>query len=398
MLELIAALPVAKPLLSRLDSDVTVYLVGGAVRDLLLGQRPLDLDLVVERDPVQLAECLGGRIRAHGRFGTATVTLDGAAYDIARARRERYVHPGALPDVEPAPLAEDLKRRDFTVNALAVALNGRCAGEVVGAPGALDDLERRELRVLHERSFEDDPTRLLRLARYAARLGFDPSPETARLAREALAAGALSTVSGERIGAELRLLAREPDPVGGLSWLTRLGLDRALHPGFGLEDPALLRAALELLPGDGRTDRLALAAASLGLERPDVEVLLDRLAFTAPDRDAILAAAAGAEPLADALRTSAGPAQIAAAVGGLPVEAVALAGALGPGEQARSWLERLRHVRLEIGGHDLLAAGVPAGPEIGRGLRAALAAKLDGRATDRGAELDVALAAARSGQ
>jgi tRNA nucleotidyltransferase (CCA-adding enzyme) len=207
----------------------------------------------------------------------------------------------------------------------------------------------------------------------------------------------VQTDSGERVGNELRLLAREADPLGALAWLGRLGLDHALHPRFGLEDPAVLRAALGLLPAEGRRDRLVVAAASRRVAPAELAALLDRMSFTAPDREAILAAAAAAEPLARALTEASGPAGIAAAVGALPLEAVALAGALGPADPARGWLARLRHVRLEIGGEDLLAAGVPAGPEIGRGLRAALSAKLDGRANGREAELAVALAAARSG-
>jgi tRNA nucleotidyltransferase (CCA-adding enzyme) len=360
----------------------------------LRGQQPLDLDLVVDGDPIELAGRLGGQIRAYGRFGTATVAVDETTYDIARARRERYPHPGALPEVEPAPLAEDLRRRDFTVNTFAVALNGPRAGELAAVPEALTDLQRQQLRVLHDQSFEDDPTRLLRLVRYAARLGFEPAPDTARLAQAAVSAGALQTVSGDRVGTELRLLAREPEPVLALHWLARLGIDRALHPAFRLEDPQVLAAALALLPPDGRRDRLVLAAATQQIPGGQLARLLDQLSFPAPDRDAILAAATCAPDLARALTAAGRPAEIAAAVGNQPVEAVALAGALGVEAPARAWLEGLRDVRLEITGDDLLAAGVKAGPAVGRGLRAALAAKLDGEVADRDSELRVAVAAA----
>src|SRR5262249_15415701 len=152
------------------------------------------------------------------------------SYDLARARRERYAHPGALPDVEPAGLPEDLQRRDFTVNAIAVSLNGPRSGELTSAPSALEDLDARILRVLHDRSFIDDPTRLLRLSGYSSRLGFGIERETEALATDAVRGGALGTVSGARVGAELRLMAREPDPVSALASLATLGLDEAIGP------------------------------------------------------------------------------------------------------------------------------------------------------------------------
>jgi tRNA nucleotidyltransferase (CCA-adding enzyme) len=375
-----------------------VHLVGGAVRDLLLGGAPIDLDLVVEGDAEAFARSLGGTLTGHDRFGTATVVLDDFVYDIARARRETYAHPGALPDVEPAAWAEDLERRDFTVNAIAIALTGDAPGELSAAPRALEDLDARRLRVLHDRSFTDDPTRLFRMARYASRLDFDIERHTRSLADAAIRGGALGTVSGPRIGAELRLLAREEDPVKALLALGDLGLDRAVHPGFGLDDEALARRALALLPADARRDRLVLALAVRRIPAREAAELLDSMAFEAEDRDAIVVSAARAEEVARALAAAQAPSEIAAAASGAPAELVAVAGALGPERQAREWLEQLRHVRLLIDGRDLIAAGVPEGPAIGRGLRAALAARLDGQAIGREQELAKALNAAGGSQ
>ncbi len=397
----IGTLPAAGPLLARLPEDERggVYLVGGSVRDLLRGGRPLDLDLVVEGDAGSLVARLGPGVdvrAVHDRFGTSTLTLDGFTYDIARARRETYAHPGALPYVEPASLYEDLRRRDFTVNAIAVALGGPLAGALTAVPSALQDLAAGTLRVLHERSFIDDPTRLLRLVRYRTRLSFAVEPLTLELARAAVANGALATVSGARIGAELRLLAREPDPLAALGALAELGLDAAIEPRFGIDDPALGRRAFALLPEDGRRDRLALALASRRLESEELARLLDSLSFDASDRDAIVAAATGSSVLARELVPARRASEIARAVGRGGPELVALAGALGPERAARDWLTRLRHVTLEIDGGDLLAAGIPQGPAIGRGLEAALADKLDGLVDGRAAELARALEAARA--
>jgi tRNA nucleotidyltransferase (CCA-adding enzyme) len=393
LLRQIAELPAGAPLIERLRGLAGVYLVGGAVRDLLLRGAAPDLDLVVEGDAAEVARRIGHDVVVHDRFGTSTVKVDGLTYDLARARRERYARPGALPEVEPAPLSEDLTRRDFTVNAIAVALGGPDAGRLIAAPGALEDLDARRLRILHEKSFIDDPTRLLRLARYRSRLGFSIEPRTAELAQEAVDSSALGTVSGARIGAELRLLAREPDPVAAFGALRELALDSAIHPDYGLKetDADLAQSALRLLPAEGRPGLLVLALAARGVRRSELEPLLERLAFTAGDRDTILPAAAEAENTARSLADARRPSEIAAAVAGAGPEQVAIAGAMGAEPAAAEWLERLRHVKLEVDGRDLLAAGVPEGPRIGRGLRAALAAKLDGRAGGREQQLQAAL-------
>lgn len=391
----VRALPAGEPLMRRLGGEPGVFLVGGAVRDLLLDSEPTDLDLVVEGDLAPILARLDGEVVVNDRFGTSTATVDGRSYDVARARRETYPRPGALPEVAPGTLEEDLGRRDFTVNAIATALGGGAAGELRAFPGALDDLAGRRLRVLHERSFLDDPTRLLRLARYQARLAFAIEPRTRALVREAVEHRVLGTLTGPRVGNELRLLAREPDPVAALLALRELELDRAIEPRFGLQDEALARRALELLPADGRSDLLALAIASQRLPADQLRRLLDWLGFPAGERHRIVAAATRAPSLARALERAGRPSEIAKAAFGAPLELVALAGALGPADAAREWLSRLRHVELEIDGRDLLAAGVPLGPAVGTGLRAALLAKLDGRTSSREAELAAALQAAR---
>jgi tRNA nucleotidyltransferase (CCA-adding enzyme) len=250
------------------------------------------------------------------------------------------------------------------------------------------------LRVLHLRSFIDDPTRLLRLARYASRLGFDVEPMTWELAQTAVAEGVLTTISGARLGAELRLLAREPDSVAALRALSELELDRAIQPHFRLDDPGLARAALALLPTDGRPELLVLAVAARRVPAGELGPWLDALAFERGPRDTISSVASRAQEVAAALGDAASDSDVAAVLSGAAPELAALAGALGPAAKAVRWLERLRHVRLEIDGADLLAAGVVEGPQIGRALDAALAAKLDGRAPDRAAELAEALRAA----
>ncbi len=325
----------------------------------------------------RVAERLGGSVTVHDRFGTATVIAPEAVLDLAAARRERYERPGALPEVElGATIAEDLARRDFTVNAIAVRL---ADGALVSHPGALADLEARVLRVLHDASFADDPTRLLRMARYGARLGFAPDPATDALA----AAATIGTVTGARLGAELRLLLREPQPAALLA-LRRHDLGRALLGSFEPRADRIERA-IALTPPDGRAD---LAAFATTVSEPgDLAARLDDLAFPAPERDVVVAAATRGPRLA-ALRGT--DADLWRALRREAPETVAVAGALGAEEAAARWLGDVRHRKLAIDGNDLVAAGL-SGPAVGAALAAATEAMLDGRAADRAAQLAVAL-------
>ena len=401
LLERIREQPGGEPLLAAAYEGV--HLVGGAVRDLLRGERPRELDVVVEGEIERLLQRLGGKAVIHDRFGTASVSLGGARIDIVRARRERYPRPGALPEVEPATVAEDLLRRDFTVNAMAVSLDGGQGGELQIVDHAQEDLAAGRLRVLHERSFLDDPTRLLRLARYAARLDFELEERTAELALEALAAGTLKTVSGARVGAELRLALAELDPIATFGRLDDLGVLAALHPRLRLERP-LAEGALAALPDDGRPDLLLLACLLLSAARADEDPeramleLLDDLEFTAGDRDRVIRTVLTGPALVERLESIETPSQLREAVRAATLEAVALAVALAEQQRlpkaaaaARRWLSGLRHVRLRITGDDLLAAGIAAGPEIGQRLELALRRKLDGELAE-GSEAELSAA------
>jgi tRNA nucleotidyltransferase (CCA-adding enzyme) len=384
----IRALPAAQPL-EEATRDLPVWVVGGAVRDLLLEREPArDLDLVVEGEDAmrELAQRLGGEAAFHEPFLTARVQVGDHAYDLATARRERYPRPGALPEVEPAMLDEDLLRRDFTVNAIAADLHG----ELRAVPGAREDLEQGVLRVLHDDSFLDDPTRLLRLVRYAARLNFAVDPRTSSLARAAIDDGALDTVTGSRIGAELQLLLDEPDAGAALGLADNLGILAALRPPLRWR-PELARAARALLD----VPTVLLASAAIDADPDALRAAMDDWRFPAGERDRVVAAVRDAPALAERFQSTPRPSEIAAAAQRTSPEAIALAGPLGDPDIARSWLDVLQHVRLDIDGSDLVDAGIPPGPAIGRGLRAALDRKLDGEVDGREQELATALDAAR---
>jgi len=413
LIEALAARPGGHELLELAGGREDLALVGGAVRDLLLGGTPRELDVVVDGGSAELAAELASRLPGndarmpettiHERFGTAVVEWIHGRIDIAERRAESYPQPGALPQVRPGSSAEDLARRDFTVNAIAAALGGPRRGELEAVEHALEDLSAGRLRVLHERSFLDDPIRLLRLARYRARLRFEVESHTARLAQSALASGALGTVSGARIGAELWLATEERSPGVPFTSLGQLGVLEAL----GLPSPfdeQLLWEADSLMPPDGMPDILEMAVLFHPAGEPTdaarraAAELMDSFEFFAETRERVLAGAFDSPLLAAGMERAERPSQLWALLAGRPVEAVAFAGALAARrspealDRARAWLEELRHVHLEIAGDDLLAAGVPEGPELGRRLQRTLDRRLDGELPDgREAELAAAL-------
>jgi tRNA nucleotidyltransferase (CCA-adding enzyme) len=414
VLERLGGLPGGPELLEQARRREDVALVGGAVRDLLLGRWPRELDVTVAADAAGLAAELAASVSPserpyghpveavlHERFGTASVAWQYGRIDVAERRTETYAFPGALPEVRPGGFEQDLRRRDFTVNAIALPLHGRDAEGLLAVDGALEDLQEGLLRVLHERSFIDDPTRILRLARYAARLRFEIEPDTLRLAREALAAGALETVSGARIAAELWLAAKEADGRAALRSLDSLGVLASL----GLPTPfdeRLAAQAQSLLPVDGSAAILLMGVAlrpQQDADGPSASVPrepTDRLEFTREQTAGVLAVAEGATALASSIARDAASG-LPLMLGDTPPEAVATAGALAAqaepvaAEAVREWFDTGRHVRLEIGGSDLVAAGVPQGAEIRVRLDAALRAKREGRASGREQELRAAL-------
>jgi tRNA nucleotidyltransferase (CCA-adding enzyme) len=387
-------------LLPALEGLPPAYLVGGAVRDLLLGSDPLDIDIAIEGDARSaaraLADRLGGEARIYDRFGTADVIVGGQTLHLVSTREETYDAPGDLPRVMQASLPDDLRRRDFTVNAMAIGLTGDDFGHLYDPHGGLGDIGAGLIRVLHERSFLDDPTRLLRAVRYATRLGFDLDSETERLAREAVAADALSTVSGARIRDELMDLLRETDAPAAIERMRDLEIHSALHPELD-PDPELIASAALGATAIG-ADRGVSALAALVESAPEeLDLWLADLHLPAEERDAASRAARVGPRIAMTLRErDHSPSELRELLGREPLEALALALALrAPSKAVLRWVTDLRGVGLEISGADLLAAGVPEGPDIGRALEETLRRKLDGLVSGRDEELKTALLLAR---
>lgn len=366
------------------------------MRDLLRGE-PLgvDVDLVVEGDAVELARRTrpSGRVKVHERFGTATLeSPNGLRIDLASARRERYARPGALPDVERASLDDDLARRDFTVNAIAW---DPAARRLLDPFGGAADLAKRRLRVLHPRSFEDDPTRILRAVRYANRLGFTLERGTRRLAVRALESRAFATVSGDRLRRELVKVFSEPGWRGAIRRAEALGVLRALQPSW--RPSARVTAALAR--AESLSGKAARARAEESRHRPWLAALLVATSDLRgrPRREL-------AETLAlagDELRTFDEWEPACPSEGRRRTfsreEAIARA-ALAPAGPKRRDLERrlLSPARLTVGGTDLIEAGIAPGPAMGRALDETRRALEDGR-IEPGEQLAFAISTAREG-
>ncbi len=377
------------------DQRDGVYLVGGSSRDLLLGRNALEVDLAVEGDAVALAARVaneqGGELVAHDRFGTASVRIDGLQIDLASTRSESYPSPGALPTVTQSDLGQDLSRRDFSVNAIAIALAAGSIGRIECWPGALDDLEAKRLRVLHELSFTDDPTRILRMCRYAGRLGFEITESTSRLARRAVESGALSTLSQARIGAELTRSVSTSEPDSGIWLLCEYGL-LEIVTGRSFDSERLIRAC-DLASDAAPTEEIRIASLFLGastcLGVPDLQLppRLGKIAAEAVRADELSRALAQplSRPEISNLVRSHEPAVIASA---------AATSELGV-TNARLWFAELSGVDCPISALELCEAGIPEGPAVGIGLRTAWDLVVDSPGVNHDAALAAAIDAAR---
>jgi tRNA nucleotidyltransferase (CCA-adding enzyme) len=379
-----------------------VHLVGGTIRDVLLGEESFDVDIAVEGDAIAfsraLADALGGRVTPHEKFGTAVVQYgDGERIDVVTTRTEFYDSPGALPTVERAGLREDLRRRDFTINAMAVSLHPVDFGRLVDPFGGRADLDARVLRVLHNLSFIDDPTRIFRAIRYEARYGLRLEEHSASLARSTIEMGLVGDLSSARLRDELVALLDDPGAVGGVLRLGELGADRAIHPRLRADADAaeLYSRALRLrreLHVDVPAWRLGLAILGRDLSSDEAYGWLERLKVRRRDVERIAGAITVAPRVAARLGAAdeLEPADVVALADPFAPDAPLIALALDDRPELREYFTRLQGVRLEIDGSDLAALGLGESPRVGDVLGEIRRRKLNGEIDGREAELEAA--------
>ena len=402
---------------------LAVYAVGGFVRDLLLGVDNLDIDVTVEGDGVffaeSFAERFGGRVRSHKKFGTAVLVLpDGRKIDVASTRLEYYESPGALPTVERASLRHDLYRRDFTVNTLALCINGARFGSLTDHFGGQQDLQERVVRVLHNLSFVEDPTRVFRAIRFEQRLGFHLAPHTENLVRSAVRMHLLDKLGGERLLSELVQIMREKEPSGAIGRMASLGLLPFIHPALKLvpstervlQETGQIMAWFRLLYLEDRCEpwQVYFMALCDGLDPDEFRDACCRLAI--PGRLALRLCSQrhqvfttlnaikrrlkqGAE-----VRNS----QLYTWFSGFSLELLLYMAARASSEQVRRfvslYLTRLRAVVPSLGGDDLRGLGLEPGPLFGRIKERLLQARLDGEVNSRDEEEAFVQSLAQAGQ
>jgi len=371
-----------------------VYLVGGAVRDLLLKRPNLDLDLVVEGDALALARQLAkgrdGKLVTHPRFGTATFSQDAFSLDLVTARSETYAEPAALPTVKQGNIQEDLFRRDFSINAMAASVEPGRFGDLVDPYGGKNDLDRHLVRVLHQRSFKDDPTRVWRAIRYEQRLGFRLEFDTTGLLRRDSAI--MDRVSGDRLRHELERILEEDCPEKVFYRAERLGVLRHLHPalegnGWLGEHFDRAREARGSLKPDGN---LYLVMMAWRLDDEALKSFVERLKFGAeaarvlkdiptlkralPGLTAVGLKPSGVYYLLERHR----PETIQAAV--LVTDSALVR------QRLELYLSTLRFVETSLSGDDLKKMGVAEGKRMGALLKALKEARLNGEVKTREAE------------
>ncbi len=375
-----------------------LYLVGGAVRDLFLARPNLDLDLVLEGDAIalarNLAEIRGGEVVAHPRFGTAKFRQQRISLDLATARSESYPKPGALPVVTPGTIGEDLFRRDFSINAMAIHLDPIHFGALLDPYEGRGDLDRGLIRVLHEKSFSDDPTRMLRALRYEQRLGFHLEPNTEQLMRRD--AAVMDEVSGERLWHELELILNEQCPEKVLSRADELGVLQKLHPS--LKGNGWLRNRFEQARKASAAAKpspaLYLALLAYRLSEEENEGLLARLRIRG-EIAKVMRQTIKLKQITPALTSPRlAPSAIYHLVQRYSPESISAAALASDSRLVRQrlklYLTELHHIRPALSGDDLQAMGISPGRKLGQVLRALLDAKLDGKVQTREQEEELA--------
>ena len=366
-----------------------IYLVGGSVRDLLLYHSFLDLDLVVEGDaPLlgrKLVASLGGEVVALSQFETAKLTIQGRSIDLTTARWEAYPQPGSLPTVRPGTLKEDVLRRDFSINALVVCLTQDRFGELIDMVGGLDDLRSGLVRVLHDNSFVDDATRILRAIRYEQRLDFRLETHTADLLHRDL--GYLQTITPDRIRHEVERFLKEEDPARVLRRAQELGVLEALHPSLRNVSQVehSISTAAEL--GEEATPILYLALLAWSVAPAEMEGLIQRLNLPVPQAKTIRDVQRVKELVEPIGTPGLAPSQIHRLLRELAPEAL-LAGSLTVTlpliqERLQRFLTEWRWAKPLLTGHDLMRLGIPEGPSLGEVLEDLKRARLDGEVSSR---------------
>ncbi|MDO8282034.1 MAG: DHH family phosphoesterase [Thermodesulfovibrionia bacterium] len=382
------------------QSGFSAYLVGGSVRDLKRGESNLDIDIVVEGDGIEFARDLGKRlkakVKAHQRFGTAVIVTDFLKFDVATARTEYYESPAALPQVEISSIKKDLYRRDFTINTLAVLLNPGKFGQLLDFFGGQRDIKEKTIRILHNLSFIEDPTRAFRAIRFSERFGFNISKHTMNLIRTAVRINLFDKLSGARLYDELNLLFHETEPARAIKRLSEFDLLRFIHPSIKLTNGLLKKIEalhevyvwfnLLYIEENINITHLFLIALLEVLDAEERESALQRLKMPASVRKEIIESIYKSDNALKGLRKASAK-EIYHILSPLTISAILFAMAKAKGNEEKKaislFLVKIRSTRTELAGKDLKLMGYKTGPLFKKIFKAIIDARLEGLVKSR---------------
>ena len=393
---------ICRDISSELEDVDGVYVVGGVVRDLILDREPGDIDLSVVGDAaafsLALASRLGARSPIESQFQTFKIdsekmTIGMPSVDVVTARSETYTEPAALPDVTVGTIDDDLKRRDFSVNARAGSLSATDWGNLVDPATGFGDIMRKRIKVLHDGSFVDDPTRIFRAVRYSIRLSFSLDARTKSLIEKSLAN--IDILSGTRVRNEFELMLTEPGLVELLRTSEEIGLLAAISPGLRIGSKALLvleeMAENDSVPSD-QTDLLALL--TFGMNEDEAAQVVNRFQGPANWGESIVGNAELAKHVAVLDKSDILPSEVVEILKPVPTASIRAYVEAGPPlprrDRLNQYLEKLQFVKPDTTGADLIDAGIPEGPVMGKLIEVIRRAKLDGQVKTKDEELELA--------
>jgi len=352
--------------------EIKCYLVGGAVRDIILGKTPKDLDFVVDKEAESISKEIAlktnGEVLSSSGFGTSKLSVKESIYDIANSRSETYSHPGALPKVVQNSIDKDLWRRDFSINSIAVKLTQDENWEILDPTDGLADISKGTVRVLHDKSFADDPTRIFRAVKYSIRFGFSINERTQKLIENCVESNHINKISGNRILSEISQILEEDNFKASIQLLSSLEILSSIHPKLKIGD-ALLDKLNQLIPHTKQDKSKLLALLFSDINSENIDVICQRLDIN-PKKIQMLHDIQAIKQNAKFLsKVNIINSELMMRLDKLDIEAISSIQLISKNESLRknlsNFIDNLRFIKPKIAPQEIISLGIPPGPQIG---------------------------------
>jgi len=354
------------------QKNIKCYLVGGAVRDIILGERPKDLDFVVEKEgetiSSEIALAINGEVLNNSEFGTSKLSVKKSIYDIANSRSELYAHPGALPKVTKNSIDKDLWRRDFSINAIAFELTDNKYWQILDPTGGVADISNGTIRVLHDKSFVDDPTRIFRAVKYSIRFGFSINEKTKRLIGNSIKSNHINKVSGNRILSEISQILEEDNIKSNIQLLSSLGAFSSIHPNFKIEE-ALFDKLNQLNQSDKQDKSMLLSLLFSDIKSENIDEICQRLDINRKTSQILHDIQTIKQNINALSKNTIINSELMMLLDKLNIQALSSMQLISKNETLRknlsNFIDNLRFIEPKITPNEIISIGVPPGPQIG---------------------------------